>query len=239
MHCAVALGRIASSDDQYVKEIQKNKGMEMFAHIIDIKSEVCQASAIMAICKMAESEPNCIHDIAQLNLIPKILESQIFTSKNQEISQTVLGLFKILINDEECLLQIVENDGIPSILREMNQHKNVKPIQEDGMKILVKLSASEENSDEIIEEGGLKVIRFNSRRHPEWTKVGLYSMQLLDSAIQNESLVELMKEKKADISIINTINILKSIEEGSLMLVEANIIHEEEEDEEEEEEVIQ
>jgi len=34
------------------------------------------------------------------------------------------------------------------------------------MKILVKLSNEEETADEIIEEGGLKVVRFNSRRHP-------------------------------------------------------------------------
>lgn len=43
-----------------------------------------------------------------------------------------------------------------------------------------------------------------------------------------------MKEKKADISIINTINILKSLNGGSQIAVEANIIHEETEEEEEE-----
>ena len=39
-----------------------------------------------------------------------------------------------------------------------------------------------------------------------------------------------MKAGKADISIINTINILKSIEEGNLTVIEANIIHEETEE---------
>lgn len=150
--------------------------MEIFGNIIDIKSEICQASAIMAICKMAESEPNCIQDIAKLNIIPKILDSQIFISKNQEISESVLGLFKTLTNNKECLSQIVENDGIPSIIREMNHHKTIKLIQEDGMKVLVKLSTIEENCDEILEEGGIGMVRFNSRRHPYWTKVGLYSM---------------------------------------------------------------
>jgi len=49
--------------------------MEIFGSIIDMKSEICQASALMAICKMAESEPSCVKEIAQLNIIPKILES--------------------------------------------------------------------------------------------------------------------------------------------------------------------
>ena len=34
--CAISIGRIAEADDQYVKKIQKNDGITLLTHVIDL-----------------------------------------------------------------------------------------------------------------------------------------------------------------------------------------------------------
>jgi hypothetical protein len=140
--CAVSIGRIAEADDQYVKEIQKNDGIKLLTHVIDLNNYEVMDEGLNALNLIAKSDPKCIEQIHQLGIVEKVLNAMNDFGKHLEVSQAAIEFLQTLSTSQDCLAEISENSGVKTILANMKLHPDSKKVWQNGLKTISMIADS-------------------------------------------------------------------------------------------------